>query len=263
MSLYVEVQQDATILSCLQDMEPITLEQMSSIRLMNRTDMKFVTNKSMLVQLLNAVGTLYYVQDIDGKRISNYRTVYFDTPDHHFYMIHHNGKSPRQKVRIRTYLDSDISFLEIKDKNNHGRTQKERVKIKNLDSFACNECDDFIRGALNIGFDDLSPVIENQFQRVTLVNYGKTERLTIDFNVAFKNFETQKSAETGDLVIIELKRSGHEASPILSELRTLRIKPFGFSKYCIGSTLTNSNLKDNRSRIRMRTLHKKATLPLN
>lgn len=49
MSLYVEVQQDATILSCLQDMEPITLEQMSSIRLMNRTDMKFVTNKSMLV----------------------------------------------------------------------------------------------------------------------------------------------------------------------------------------------------------------------
>lgn len=84
MSLYVEVQQDATILSCLQDMEPITLEQMSSIRLMNRTDMKFVTNKSMLVQLLNAVGNLYYVQDIDGKRISNYRTVYFDTPDHHF-----------------------------------------------------------------------------------------------------------------------------------------------------------------------------------
>ena len=123
MSLYVEVQQDATILSCLQDMEPITLEQMSSIRLMNRTDMKFVTNKSMLVQLLNAVGNLYYVQDIDGKRISNYRTVYFDTPDHHFYMIHHNGKSPRQKVRIRTYLDSDISFLEIKDKNN------ERIKL--------------------------------------------------------------------------------------------------------------------------------------
>ena len=36
----------------LEHLEPITLEQMSGIKLMNRTDTKFVTNKGKLAQLL-------------------------------------------------------------------------------------------------------------------------------------------------------------------------------------------------------------------
>ena len=61
----------------------------------------------------------------------------------------------------------------------------------------------------------------------------------------FHNFETQADAQTGDLVIIELKRDGNVYSPILDVLRHLRIKPSGFSKYCIGSVMTNRHLKHN------------------
>ena len=77
------------------------------------------------------------------------------------------------------------------------------------------------------------------------MNRGKTERLTIDFNVQFHNLETGEKGKENELVIIELKRDGLVFSPIKQLLIQLRIKPFGFSKYCIGSLLTNKDLKRN------------------
>ena len=50
----------------------------------------------------------------------------------------------------------------------------------------------------------------------------------------------------GPLVIIELKRDGLVFSPVLEMLRQLRIHPHGFSKYCMGSALTNPGLQVNR-----------------
>ena len=40
------------------------------------------------------------------------------------------------------------------------------------------------------------------------------------------------------------------------ELRQLRIHPHGFSKYCIGSALTNPDLRQNRFKIRLRDTEK-------
>lgn len=56
--------------SLLNHFDPITLEQMSGIRLMNRTDTKFVTTRSRLEQLLMLAKDDYYVQEIDGERWS-------------------------------------------------------------------------------------------------------------------------------------------------------------------------------------------------
>jgi len=38
---------------------------------------------------------------------------------------------------------------------------------------------------------------------------------------------------------------------VLDILRQLRIKPSGFSKYCIGSVMTNKNLKQNLFKARL------------
>ena len=46
--------------------------------------------------------------------------------------------------------------------------------------------------------------------------------------------------------IVELKRDGLCYSPVLEMLRQLRIFPHGFSKYCMGSALTNDGLRVNR-----------------
>jgi len=254
---------DETIRHWLSLLQPISLDEMSGIKLMNRTDTKFVTSKTKLAELLELTQGKYFAQQIDGLRIANYRTTYWDTPGHLFYLEHHNGRQPRQKIRIRTYMDSAMTFLEVKTKNNHGRTKKKRISVpsQKLPEVLQAGGSPFIQGLTGQTFDDILPTVQNQFQRITLVNYGKTERLTIDFNVRFHNFETDADAQTGDLVIIELKRDGNVYSPILELLRQLRIKPHGFSKYCIGSAMTNGNLKNNNFKFKMITLSKFTGFP--
>ena len=104
--------------------KPITLAEMNSVKLMNRTDTKFVTNRQKLVQLLEMAQQDYYVQDIDGGRNLEYDTTYFDTLHFDMYNEHQHGHTNRQKIRFRTYCVSSLQFMEIKTKNNHGRTKK-------------------------------------------------------------------------------------------------------------------------------------------
>ena len=96
---------DARIDKLLANLEPITLEEMKGIRLMNRTDTKFVTDKANLARLLELTQGKYYAQFLNGSKIANYMTTYWDTDRHLFYLEHHNGRAPRQKVRVRTYMD--------------------------------------------------------------------------------------------------------------------------------------------------------------
>lgn len=244
---------DQKIQEWLAQLPPISLDEMSGIKLMNRTDTKFVTNKEKLASLLELAQGQYFVQQIEGSRIANYCTTYWDTPDHRFFLEHHNGRAPRQKIRVRTYLDSDLTFLEVKTKNNHGRTKKKRITVpsqEKADVVAAGGSE-FTQKLTGETFDTIIPTVQNHFQRITLVNFGKTERLTIDFNVEFDNDETGRKAETGNLVIIELKRDGNVFSPVLDILRQLRIHPSGFSKYCIGSLMTNGRLKKNMFKKKM------------
>ena len=126
---------DKEILQLLSHLPPITLEEMSSIRLMNRTDTKFVTNIATLEHLLGMAEGQYYAQEICGHRISPYKTTYWDAPDsHEMFRSHQCGHSPRTKVRVRTYVDTQQTFLEIKHKDNHGKTRKKRVPVPSLDA---------------------------------------------------------------------------------------------------------------------------------
>ena len=253
----------------LNNFDSITLEQMSDIRLMNRTDTKFVTTRSKLEQLLTLAKDDYYVQEIDGERIAPYYTLYFDTEDHAMYTAHESGHTNRQKLRIRSYVNSGLNFLEVKTKNNHGRTKKKRILVHEFDPmypehgicFHCQnkafcEYDEFLRSNLQYNPSSLSEQLENRFDRITLVNKGMTERLTIDTNLRFHNIATGNYRFMDNIVIIELKRDGRVASPILTLLNQLRIKPHGFSKYCIGSALTNSDLHCNRLKPRLHSIER-------
>ena len=247
---------DAVIDELLANLQPITLEEMSGIRLMNRTDTKFVTNKETLARLLEKAQGKYYAQFNEGSKIADYMTTYWDTEGHKFYFEHHNGRAPRQKVRVRTYMDSNLTFLEIKTKNNHGRTKKKRVAVPDQQITGEGGNEEFLQERVHLSLADIHPTVRNRFRRITLVNYGKTERLTIDYDVHFHNIETGKDANVGPLVIIELKRDGNVFSPVLDIIRELRIKPSGFSKYCIGSVMTNSSLKQNMFKQKLVKLNK-------
>ena len=237
---------------------PISLEEMSGIKLMNRTDTKFVATLEQLRNFLFAVEGQYYIQQVNGKRVASYHTTYFDTADFAMYVMHHNGKTRREKVRMRTYLDSDDTFLEVKNKNNHGRTKKKRIEVSN--AYSLNDEREsvvpFLAKHAWYTLEEIAPVTENRFSRITLVNFGKTERLTIDFGLYFHNLNSNEENGLNHVVIIELKRAGNVFSPALAIIRDLRIKRSGFSKYCIGSILTNKNLQYNNFKDRLRYIQR-------
>lgn len=243
--------------------EPITLGEMGGIKLMNRTDTKFVASTAQLAALLRLAQADYRAQEIDGQRLMNYGTLYFDTPDYAFYTLHHDGHAGRQKVRIRSYLDSRQSFLEVKTKDNHGRTRKKRT---DTDAFADDYGAPAYHTAAQLQFLEshlstapaagLEGKVANRFKRLTLVNRAKTERLTIDTELRFHNLATGRDSRLDGLAIIELKRDGRVASPVLDLLWQLRIHPSGFSKYCLGLALTDPDLRQNRFKKRLRKMER-------
>lgn len=243
--------------------DPIALSEMKSVKLMNRTDTKYVVRLPRLLELLQAAQQDYFVQtNLDGERMAGYHTIYLDTPDHQMYTRHEVGRQPRQKVRMRTYMDTGEAFLEIKHKNNHGRTGKKRTRmtVPNdpaeanalvppiLDRLGQAPLFTQVAGQCQpdaLTPDTLAPQLENFFDRITLVNRDMTERLTIDLNLRFHNLETGSDASLAYLAIIELKRDGHTPSPMHDLLIRMHVHPGGFSKYCIGQTLTNPSLRNN------------------
>ncbi|MCR5463880.1 MAG: polyphosphate polymerase domain-containing protein [Bacteroidales bacterium] len=239
---------------------PITLEEMDSIKLMNRIDSKYLTDETTLVRVLgDAAKAGYRALETEGTQISPYNSIYFDTPGLKTFLDHHNRRLKRQKVRTRVYLNSGAAFLEIKRKNNKGRTKKKRMSIP------LEEMDDFSRDKEAIAFlaeyseftiDRLSPVLSTAFDRITLVNPAKTERLTIDTHLVFNNFRTGKKTSLLDAVIIELKQDGRAASQMKGILLDNRVKPLRVSKYCIAVTLTDPSVKSGRFKIKVRVIEK-------
>lgn len=224
---------------------PITLAEMKSVRLMNRVDTKFVTTLPRLMRLLEMAKGEYFVQEIDGERNSAYTTLYYDTPRLDMYIMHHNGCLGRQKVRVRQYVDSNLTFLEVKNKNNHRRTRKKRITVTGFD-ITGEQQREFLKPLCWWDVDTLQPALRNWFNRITLVNKAKTERVTIDTGLRFHNFVSGIDKSLDQVVIIELKRDGNQPSPLLAMLRDLHIHPYGFSKYCMGTALSNPSVKKNR-----------------
>ena len=250
-----ETQKAMMLTDLLTTFNPITLEEMKSIKLMNRIDTKFVATRSQLMLLLQMAQPEYFVQQTAGQRNIPYSTTYWDTHDFDMYRVHQTGHCGRQKLRFRTYVSSDLQFMEVKTKNNHGRTKKKRMRVDDMD-LTDTEKLGFLATHLRYAPQVLRPAIHNEFHRITLVNHARTERLTIDNQLRFHNLVSGNNRDMGDLIIIELKRDGLCYSPVLEMLRQLRIMPHGFSKYCMGSAMTNSTLPVNRFKPKLRDVER-------
>ena len=242
----------------MQSMKPITLDEMSGVKLMNRIDTKYVVTETQLCDILMRIRDAYYAQEVEGHRLSPYSTVYYDTPDLTMYLIHHDRHLVRDKVRVRTYVDSNMTFCEVKHKNNKGRTKKKRIMVEEpIPNILDNpEAVAFLAERQPYPVDTLSPHLITIFDRFTLVNYDKTERLTIDCNLRFENLRSGKMASMAPLAVMELKQDGRVHSHLKDVLFDMRIRPFKVSKYCIGTCLTRPEVKQNRFKKKLRRLEK-------
>jgi len=250
----------------LEAFAPISLGEMDAVKLMNRVDTKYLTdNRTLLTVLRDAAAAGYRVLVADGARISPYDSIYFDTDGLRMFTDHRNQKLHRQKVRTRAYVLSGQAFLEIKRKNNRGRTKKKRTGIPldelpdfRADQAACRYLGDWS----DFRAEEISPTLETSFDRITLVNPALTERITIDTDLRFKNFRTGLETALGDAVIIELKQDGRAASPMKGILLDHRVKVARLSKYCIAVTLTDPSARAGRFREKVRLIEKTIHKPI-
>jgi VTC domain len=229
--------------SVINKFEPISLADMDSVKLMDRTDTKFTFNLAQLPQILEDVLLNYRVLEVDGKRISRYKTLYFDTKELDLYTKHHNGQSNRYKIRHRTYVESNLGFLEVKFKNNKGRTIKNRIKNLEVPENWQGKNQVFLNNMLPFEPSVLIPAVWVNYSRLTLVNKTSAERLTIDLDLEFER-DTEK-VNLSKLVIAEVKQEKRKSSPILTILKKYHIREGSISKYCMAIAMTSDSVKKN------------------
>jgi hypothetical protein len=216
--------------SSISSFNPIGLDKLRS-SLATRIDTKFIFHQDLLPEILNHLSTEYQMLEVDGYRLSPYRTLYYDTADLQMYYDHHRARVRRYKVRVREYQSSGLSFLEVKAKQNRSLTVKTRIERPDLISSFNDKEEEFI--LLKTGQQmDLKPAIKSFYERITLVHPGMQERLTFDVNLSFSS-DTQDIAFPG-LVIAELKRGRAHYSKFQQVSHDFNIHPQALSKYCLG-----------------------------
>jgi hypothetical protein len=231
--------------------QPITLKEMDGVALMNRTDTKYLMSMSQLEDVLAEVAHHYRILDVNGLRSNHYQSQYYDTPDFYFYRRHHSGKQNRLKIRKRMYVESNLTFLEVKFKSNKGRTEKDRTKLDGLTPDLSLENENYIHEMSHFE-EHLEPKLMNLFERITLVDQSLPERITIDLNLSF--VVDNHTVEIPDLVIIEAKQERQNRhSVFLQALKKRLIRPESMSKYCLGIALLTDQ-KSNMFKEKIRTI---------
>lgn len=239
--------------SLLDQFDPIYLNEMKNVELMNRIDTKFVFSRNVLNQILPELAAGYRSLEVEGTKMSAYTTQYFDTDRFRFYLEHHNGRGVRYKVRIRKYEESDIFFLEIKKKHK-GRTDKKRISVNDFESVLTEGSQEYIEAVMDQEVS-LESKLYNSFDRITLVSKTDKERLTIDLNLGFKD---EKGTDNfNHIVIAELKQERLNSRSLFYRLMKRHIiRPGGFSKYCIGAITLNPELKYNNFKRKLMLIDK-------
>jgi len=90
----------------------------------------------------------------------------------------------------------------------------------------------------------LEPALWTIFRRITLVGKNSLERITIDYELSFRQGDKEKHLPY--YTICEVKRdsfAGHSA--FIKTLKELSIFPGNSSKYCLGTVLLKDHVKNN------------------
>jgi hypothetical protein len=216
----------------------IGLNEMDKVRLMNRTDTKYVLSFKRIPEFLTSLVEDYKVLEIKNERLFPYFTTYLDTIDYRFFNQHITGKLERNKVRYRKYEVTGTTFLEVKKRTNKNRTVKYRIEKELTPEAACdNEALEFLKEYIPQNSLLLRPVLINRFKRATLIGAELNERLTIDYDLSFSKPEGF-CVNLPYVAIIELKRNGNKyRSHAANILKSLSVQQTGFSKYCIGTSI--------------------------
>lgn len=220
--------------------ETIPLGQLESSGLFqNRVDRKFVLPADRLADLIRFFEAGYRVLEVNGKRCFSYQTRYFDTPAFDFYFQHHRDKPSRVKVRERTYLESGLQYVEVKQKEANGRTRKFRKP-----ELTVGNSGTFIESHAGFPATALSCTLQSRYQRITLFHKTELEKVTLDLDLCYAT----DAEELGfpNILLLEIKTPGRAASSLIHWLKEQGIREGSLSKYVLGLISLHPELKHNR-----------------
>lgn len=234
-------------------LDPVGLDELNSIAsLQTRADRKYVIRRSDLDALAVQLGAVARVLDIDRRRSFGYWSTYYDTPYLSSYLDAARKRPRRWKVRTRTYLDSDVHFIEVKTRSRRGRTVKTRQPATAGDhSQLSADSRQFVATTLTqrLGITapeseqivaQLQPTLTTEYERVTLLVNSDSSRATIDTALAVTLPDGTQRRLDGH-VIVETKTSGRP-SLVDRALWDMGLRPAKISKFGAGLALLRPSL---------------------
>jgi hypothetical protein len=239
--------------SVLKEFDAISLDETNRLaKMLSRTENKYILSYEQFAALLVLIREDYAVLDIEGRNEFQYSSCYYDD-NFSCYKEHHQSRRQRFKVRTREYVNSGMTFFEIKLKGLRGRTDKYRT-----------DCDTFLMPSIQGSYltmlnelylknyrkemrFDLTPSLIVNYSRCTFVALKGGERVTIDFDLGFNRpYEACDAIQVGrGFLIVETKSvDGRGAAD--SALKNMGVrKSSKCSKYCIGANLTGQVSQNN------------------
>jgi VTC domain len=240
--------------AALKALQPTSLKGLDKVKLMNRVDSKYVFPLGLLDEILTEVAPHYAVLEIEGKRLFDYVSLYFDNEAYDLYMHHHNGRYNRVKLRQRKYVDTGDVFFEIKKKVKGNRTDKHRVRISEIDKAISPEAQ-ALMDKHGVDLKDMQGRTWINYKRITLASNLTEERVTLDLAMEF--IDENATHRFPEIVIAEIKQSKlSRQSPILQSLIARRVQPFRLSKYAMAVAMLVPGIKVNAFKYKINRLQK-------
>lgn len=249
--------EDTGLAALLATYEPIGLAGLTGQALLNRSELKYVMPQAQLPGILRQVRDAYRILVVAGRRLSHYRTLYFDTPDLLLYRRHHNGVADRYKVRAREYVDSHTAFFEVKHRTPNQRTLKSRMPTSQLITSLGEQAEHFLADTCPYRAEELQAALWNDYARITLISRQRAERVTLDLDLTFAWGED--SVALPGVVVAEVKYEGSAtASEFVQLMRARHVRGTSFSKYCVGISLLYPQVKHNKFKAKQRLVARMA-----
>lgn len=252
----------------------VTLAELNAAAsLLTRVDRKYLLPVHAAQDLVHALGDAQVLQ-IGRRRSFAYASTYFDTPELGSYFQAAHKRRRRFKIRTRSYLDSGLTFLEVKTRGPRGATIKQRMDYRAADADHLTpeglgfiaDClaplSGSVRDARRVA-RSLKPVMSTTYRRTTLHLPDDGARATIDTDLTWTAFASGEDDEgeergsgtratrrgaprpAGPLAVVETKNPAR-CSPTDRYLWANGHRPSRISKYATGMAVLHPELPANK-----------------
>jgi hypothetical protein len=239
------------VLPQLSRLPAVGLEELTTeAALLTRVDRKYLVPSASARRIMASFTADARVLEMDGIRSFAYDSVYFDTPALDSYMLAAHGRRRRFKIRTRTYVDSAVSFLEVKTEGGREATVKERIPYEPGDrERLTDEGLAYVNETLaatvgSIAAGPLEPVLSTRYDRTTLFLPASGSRATIDSAVTWQR-PGGRPWMLDNAVVVETK-SGSAPGPLDRHLWAHGVRPCRISKFATGMAALHPELPANR-----------------